>query len=259
MITHSLSKNALERIDQYLNLRIGHVSCPVLYFNNKTTGTRAALASHVGKGTPEDISHELTTILFKQKISLDTLSVELLRKTMLEHHIGIDCSGFVYHVLDTESISSGHGRLHRHLTFKNRTNIFRTIAIFMHPEKNTSVAILADNSNSSIIPLQNIRPGDLVVMTDNTEAPERDHILIIHRVDYDESSSRRILYYSHSVAYPEDGLYGTGVRQGTIDLATPQDTLFEATWIEDSPDNIPNRTFLKARSSKTEIRRIHWK
>ena len=259
MTSHTLSQPAQERIDQYHHFTLGNTSCPVLYFNNKTQGARAALAVYVGKGTPQDISQELTTILFKRKISLDALTPEQAQRLMYEEHIGIDCSGFVYHVLDAESIARGFGHIHTHLSFSHRRGIFGRIATYMHPEKNASVAVFADDANSSVVAIHDVAPGDIITMTGNMNAPERDHILLIHAVESDESGSPLRIHYSHSVAYPEDGLYDTGVRQGTISFDTSHTPLLEATWTESRPAQVPNRTLLKATSSKTEIRRIHWK
>ncbi len=258
MTTSTLSPQTLECIDRYLNMTIGSATTPVLYFNNKTTGRRGALAVHVGKGTPDDISQEVITILFKKKIPVDTLTSESLRMIMSEHHIGIDCSGFVYQTLNVESISRGQGSLRTHLSFKNR-GLLGSLSARMHPEKNASVIVFADDTNSLPVTLADVLPGDLIVMIGTSQAADRDHILLIHRIDYDESSRPSRLHYSHSVAHPEDGLYGTGVRQGTIDLSPLHSSLLDASWQENGLTGDTNRTLLKARSSQTSIRRIHWK
>ena len=75
----------------------------------------------------------------------------------------------------------------------------------------------------------------------------------MHRVDYQDSvpqiSKPVAIYYTHAVAYPEDGLYGTGVRQGKIELTNASKNILEAQWSE-------NQMLERAKKSKMEIRRV---
>src|SRR6202012_262183 len=96
---------------------------------------------------------------------------------------------------------------------------------------NCDVATLADDINSSIVPLNEAAPGDIITMTGGPEGSERDHILVIHQVDRHNSSTAK-LYYSHAVAYPEDGIYGSGIKQGTIEITDLNRSLIEQSWTE---------------------------
>jgi hypothetical protein len=52
-----------------------------------------------GKGSPEQIADATIKIAEREKLDLSKGSVEIIREFMLEHGLGVDCSGFVYNVL----------------------------------------------------------------------------------------------------------------------------------------------------------------
>src|SRR3989344_1132631 len=104
----TLFKVALDTISQYEN---------VPYFNNKTLGTRGALKAEVGKGSPEDIREEVKNIAIREKINIDNLDKDNLKRFLVDHNIGIDCSGFAYHVLNEESKERGKGNLGNNIAF----------------------------------------------------------------------------------------------------------------------------------------------
>jgi hypothetical protein len=79
---------------------------------------------------------------------------------------------------------------------------------------------------------------------------DRDHMLVIHQIEYQNFVPTEI-HYSHVMAYPEDGIYGTGVKQGVIQILKPEAGLLEQKWSE-------NIIFARAQKSKTEIRRLKW-
>jgi hypothetical protein len=89
------------------------------------------------------------------------------------------------------------------------------------------------------------------------DSKERDHILLVCEVEYENSIPKKI-HYSHSVAYPEDGLYGTGVRNGYIEITNPDLPITEADWVEEKKQGYANLLFVRANKSKTEVRRLKW-
>ncbi len=276
MNTKTLTPRALSVIDQYLHFKVGaglsagrQAVCSVPYFNNKTVRARASLRAEIGKGSPKDIYDEAQAMLIKQHVSIDTLADESLKKMLADNNIGIDCSGFAYYVLNAESAEAGKGPLDKHISFVNCKGILGKMRAKFRPAENCDVTTLADDKNSRIIPLNETSPGDIVTMIgdqssspliSNLQSPissERDHILIIHQVDYQNFSAFK-LYYSHAVAYPEDGLYGSGVKQGTVEITDSKKTLTEQEWIENGKSGDANRIYLRALKSKTELRRLKW-
>lgn len=247
MITKTLSPSALNVINQYMHFSLGSAVCAIPYFNNKTARMRIALRAYIGKGSPKDIHDEASAIMIKNHISIDSVADEGLKKLLVDNNIGIDCSGLAYYILSAESESLGKKTLGSHLSFTNRSGFLGKIRAKIRPVENCDVATLANDANSHIVNLGDIRPGDMITMVSDSE---RDHILVVHRVENAD------IYYTHAIAYAEDGLYGTGVRQGKIGLATEPLTgsmsdIFKAVWSE-------NKIVERAKKSKTEIRRLKW-
>ncbi len=215
MNTKTLSLRALSVIDQYKNFAVGKAVCNVPYFNNKTTRARGALRAYVGKGSPKDIYEEVTASLNKEHVAIDILTGESLKKYLTDKNIGIDCSGLAYYILNAESEERGEGSLDKNIHFVNTHGLFGKVRSLLRPVENCNVSTLANDKNSSIVKLKDIQPGDMITMLSKTN--ERDHILVVSAVDFQNSLPQKI-YYAHANAYPEDGVYGTGLRQGYIDI-----------------------------------------
>lgn len=257
MNTKTLSNRALNVIDQYLHFKVGAAACSVPYFNNKTVKARAALAVNGGKGSPKEIFEETEILLVKAHVTANSLTPESLHRLLADNDIGIDCSGFAYYVLNAESEELGKGSLDKHISFVQASGFFRKIISSLRPIQNTDVATFASDKNSRVIPLNEIAPGDMITMLGDAEENERDHILIIHQVEYQNFIPYKI-HYSHAVAYPEDGVYGSGVKQGTIEIIDTNKSISEQVWMENGKQGDSNRIFIRARKSKTEIRRLNW-
>lgn len=129
----------------------------------------------------------------------------------------------------------------------------------MRPAENVDVATLAHDKNSSTVDLREIMPGDFVTMlnTMNKEDRVRDHVIVIHQIEY-QNFVPTTIHYSHSVAWPSDGEYGHGVRQGIITILDVTKPITEQKWIEDDKTGSENYTSIRAQKSLSEIRRLRW-
>jgi hypothetical protein len=282
MNTKIISEKALNVIDQYAHFRIGNLgggadtipSCPIPYFNNNHKVVRAGLRATIGKGSPRDIFEEVEIELAKNgelRNSLPAGAVkdgsfipgavtdETLKHFLVDHNIGIDCSGFAYYVLSAESQARGKNSIDRHLHFPFCTGFLGKIRSKMRPAENADVATFAHDKNSNVIPLNEIAPGDIITMlnTMNKADKIRDHILVVHHVEY-QNFVPTVIYYSHSIAWPSDGQYGHGVRQGKIEILNVNKSLTEQKWIEADKTAQENYTFVGAQKALTEIRRLRW-
>jgi len=257
MNTKTLSNRALSVIDQYLHFKFGSAVCSVPYFNNKTVKARAALRPLIGKGSPEEIHEEVQAVLVKERMQGASLADESLKKLLVDANLGVDCSAFAYYVLNSENQELGKGSLDKHVSFVNCTGVVGKLRCALRPIENCDVATLAHDKNSRAMPVKEINPGDFISLTGGPEGFERDHILVIHQVEYQNFIPTKI-HYSHAVAYPEDGLYGSGIKQGEIEVLDPNKTILEARWIENGKENSFNPIFIRAQRSRTEIRRLNW-
>jgi hypothetical protein len=251
MNTKLVSEKTLTIIDQYLNFKVGNAVCSIPYYNNRHAGLRGALRVNVGKGSPKDIYEEVLAISVKDKIDIQSLDSTNFKKLLVDNDIGIDCSGLAYYLLNTESEGLGKGTLDKHIHFINAKNVLSKFKAKMNPEKSTDVATFADNKNSREIPLKESQPGDIITMLGDNH----DHILIIHQIEY-QNFVPITLHYTHSVAWPSDGEYGHGVKQGTIEILDINKPLIEQKWTENGKTGAENYTFSRAQKSTTNLRRM---
>lgn len=224
MITKRIQEKSATVIEQYRGIP---------YFNNRRTGLRGALPVQVGKGSPKEIHEELEYILKINKLDPNTVDI---RKLMVESNIGIDCSGFAYHVLRKTNYS-----------FPYAGGFLRKMIAKFRPVANIDVKTFTHDNNSKIIALRDVQPGDIITMVGNGDA-SRNHIVIIDQIEY-QNDLPATIHYVHSIAIPEDGQYGHGVRSGKIEIINPDKPLTDQIWSEE---------YLRQRAISTtcELRRL---
>jgi len=257
MQTTSLSELSLDVIKEYTHLKIGTGEASVPYFNNKTTRTRMALRVHIGKGNPKDIREELETVLVKNHVARDTVSGDVLKKLLVENNLGVDCSAYAYYILDAESRYRGLGHINRRLKFIHAYGPLGKLMSRLRPAENCDVRTFAHDNNSRIVKLMDTKPGDLITMTDGPEGIDRNHVLIVTSIDTENGALVKFSY-THTVAYPADGLMGTGIKTGSITITNPAGTLTEQTWSESGTSEGAATILARAQKSKTDIRRLKW-
>jgi hypothetical protein len=263
MNTKILSQRSLSVINQYMDFVIGKAHSNIPYFNNKTSRSRGALRAYIGKGSPKEIHEEVMACLTKEHAEPGVLTDENLKRYLVNKNIGIDCSGLAYYILNAESQERKKGSLDKNIKFVACQGFVRKIRCALRPVENCDVFTLAHDANSHVIAqakeddplkgnlsLKDLLPGDFITLIGQGEEADRDHILVIHQIEYQNFIPKKI-HYTHSIAYPEDGIYGTGARQGTIDLVGTEKDILEGIWSEDG------RLMNKLRRSKIEIRRLN--
>lgn len=246
MNTKLLSDKALSIIDQYANFRFGTTSCSIPYFNNRHFGTRMKFRVHTGKGSPKDIFDEIRDISVKEKINLHSTDSTGLKKFLVDHDIGIDCSGLAYYILNAECEARGLGTLDRHLSFPLCKGILGKAICKMRPVENAGVTTFAHEKNSREIQIKEAQPGDIITMIGD----DRNHIMIIHQIEY-QNFLPIVLHYTHSMAWPEDGEYGHGIKRGEIEVMDINGKIPEQKWSE-------QYTQEKAVNYSTTLRRLHF-
>jgi hypothetical protein len=231
MNTKTLTTEALSIINQYEHFRIGSGECVIPYFNNKIKRNRMGLRAFNGKGSPKEIYEEVSIMLVRDHVDKETISGDILKKTLVDHNIGIECSGFAYHILNAESRARGIGTLDKHIHFVNCKGIIGKIRCSLRPIENCDVLTFSAEKNSTEISIDKIQPGDIITMLGTGTAVDRNHVLIIDQVEYQNFSPTKI-HYVHSIAYPTDGVYSTGIRRGTIDVTDLATSIVNQSWRE---------------------------
>lgn len=213
-------------IDRYLSLPVGaHPSCP--YFNNRRRGTKSNLRVLVGKGTPEEISEECEIRALQNRMVISALSSEQLKGFMVSQDIGIDCSGFAYHVLGAALHERRGGRLATHIHTRRKGFTGKIIAR-LRPAENIGVATFADERNSVAITASEAKAGDIITFIGAGRDGTYNHILVITKVERKDGATR--LSYAHAYAWPEDGAFNHGVREGSVIVY--ENDLARAAWKE---------------------------
>lgn len=258
MVSRTLSQNAMKVFEEYLHLPFPgkNVSCP--YYNNRRGGARAGLRVFIGKGDAQEIVEEAKLLSMKDKTPLESLSDSDIKKYLVDHKIGIDCSGLAYYILDAESISEGFGPLKKRISFSYAKNFVRKLLSTFRPIENTGVLSLAHKDNSREIEFSSIQPGDFIVLLHTGKDKTYNHILTIWKTD-SENDVLKVIHYVHSFAWPSDGKYMHGVRKGTIEILDEKLPLKDQRWIEQEKTGGENFTQEKAReATEVNIRRLNW-
>ncbi|MBI2443803.1 MAG: hypothetical protein HYV42_00995 [Candidatus Magasanikbacteria bacterium] len=251
-----LSEPAQQIINRYLHLpfkNLSGVGCP--YFLNKGNRVRGGLRALIGKGSPEDIREEAMIISLRDKIELAGLNAEQLKKFLVDHRLGVDCSALLYYALEAECRARGLGKLKNLLRFPTQ-NPWRKLLIKLRPVENTSVRVFAAPENSRAIALAEAAAGDFIIVLNWDPAEHYDHIMLIHDVTR-STDAPPVLHYTHSLRWATDGRYHHGVRQGTIEVIHPAAPLTAQRWTEQGKTDTDNETFTRAqRAEKIELRRL---
>lgn len=257
MITQVISSKASDLIKKYQAFTYGNAVCGIPYFNNKTTGLRGALRVEIGKGTPQEIHDEVELLVTQQKISKTSFTNESLKKFLIANKIGIDCSGFTYIILNEESQTRGKGALDKHLSFPFSKGFLGSFKAKMRPIENTNVQTLAHYENSTALEISNAQVGDMITLLGGPDGGERDHVLVVDQVQY-ENNLPTIIHYVHAIAWPTDGEYGHGIHEGTISIVNIEGSLRAQHWVENGKTGEENYTYSRAEKSQTELRRLNW-
>lgn len=304
MLTKTVSNQTLKLIDRYLNFRLqdkdtedsleakdnasknprySETAIPinVPYFNNRRRSMALGLRGAVGKGTPDEIAEEVEIHAQRSKVPLAALcsSIDInsgvpgIKKFMVDRNIGIECSGLCYHLFNSEFKKRSGREISRELesvvtdksilSYIYLDKIYRALVFMLRPAENSSVRVFASEKNSKAIQLVDIQPGDFITVI-NPQS-ERNHIVFIHRVDYNETESGagpntpNLIHYTHSIAWPSDGKYRHGVRQGTIQITDAKAPIYAQAWTEQGKTGAENNTWTRMQPIEgniTEIRRL---
>jgi hypothetical protein len=258
-----LSPVAENLIEKYFNLPfpgVTGVRCP--YYINRR-GARTQLRVLVGKGLPDEIVEESKIISIQYELGLfdkngrcDERGAELIRKFLVDQNIGIECSGFVSHILRAHYLETKKFDITKKLNICPSGKFIRKLICKLRPIENMNVSIFADNSNSSIINTEQsgydqVQAGDYIIIMETGPLQKRNHIILIRGVE------NKIINYVHARAWSSEGKYGHGVTEGKIRIINNNKNLLEQEWIENEKINDQNETYLEAKQAKIlELRRL---
>lgn len=280
-----LSPQAQTILNHYLSLPfkgIPNLRCP--YYINARARKRGALRVLTGKGLPEEIVEEAQIIsvqyhhgifdhdgdccIYHRDEEIDEQTKQTaITKFLIDHGLGIDCSGLATHILRAHFLETRNIDLTKKFIKNIPGSWLRKIIMRFRAVENIGVKSgYANDKNTEKLgdetsgyDYKKIQTGDVIVMLETGPNNKRNHIIII--TDCDGST----IHYAHSRAWSAEGQYGHGVNIGEIKITAPGQGLLKQEWAERSPALSPdlfhqvntNETFLEAKNARVlEIRRI---
>ncbi len=263
-----LSDSALKVINDYFNLPfdgLTGVRCP--YFNNARQKQRAQLRVLVGKGTPQEIMEEAKIISIQYHAGLfdksghcclhnehtgEKINNDDVRKFLIDHGLGIECSGFITQVLRAHFKETKGVDIARQFFITSPRNFLRYLVSLLRPIENISVLVYADDKNTTEIKWQDAQAGDVVVLLKTGSKNHINHILLIT-----EKTSDTIKYV-HARAWDSEGKYGHGVAVGEMKITNSNGSLREQRWIELGQEGEKKETYIEITQAKVlQVRRLN--
>jgi hypothetical protein len=227
-------------IESYVMLKLAnrHVVAP--YFMNEP-GRKGRRVS-VGKGTARALERETIRLAKRHRLELQSATSDQIRQFMIDHKLGIDCSGLVAWIL-YEILREKNGQsLWRTIKFSGSLPR-RKLARHLRPVENISARLLTGPRNAVVIrDLRDVRPGDLI------RSLNGNHVILITEVGFDDHNVPVYLRYVNSTEW--SGVK-YGVRFGLIDIIAPHKNILAQTWIDgedgvnwlfDAASNFPDDT-----------------
>lgn len=262
----TLSDSALKLINDYFNLPFAGVSgvrCP--YFNNAKNRQRGQIRALIGKGLPPEIVDEAKIISIQYKKGIfdkdghcclhaqhQEAHKECIQKFLADNNLGIDCSGFISHILIKHFAETKKIHLAKKMFTVPRRNFLRWAVSKLRPVEQMGVRVYADDRNTTTINnISVIKPADLIVMLKTGPKNNRNHMLLI------TENADDVIKYAHSRAWSSEGQYGHGVAKGQIKIINPNGGLLEQEWEEKNVTGETNETLTEAKQAQIlQIRRL---
>jgi hypothetical protein len=218
-----LPQEVQDIINHYFNLSIGGKSIKTPYYRNKTR-TRGGLRVLVGKGSPNEIEDEVKIYAKLRGVDLTQLTENDMRDFMRSEGIGIDCSGYVCHIVSTWIKSHNGGSLHKLIKVPPMSFIKRIIFASRTIE-NISSEVLTSELNCTKVEISDVHVGDLIRLKGIKQG---HHLAIIVKVDKKDDVVTMITYTHSAERYsPNDG-----VRVGQIEIVDQNLPLKDQRWLE---------------------------
>ncbi|MDQ6986005.1 MAG: hypothetical protein Q9M91_03485 [Candidatus Dojkabacteria bacterium] len=224
-----LPENISNRINDYFELKIGktHVKSPY-YMNLKKSKDLRAL---VGKGTPEEIEMEAMIVAKTKKMNLDEMTENEIREFLMSRGIGIDCSGFIMHILNFWYKSEKGGNIWRKFKPYGKGILYK-IAYILKPVEKLGAEIITNKTNSKKVSLKDVLPGDLV--RSKWKRKNSHHVLLVTKVIREEGITKEIEYGCSAEHYGKDN----GMRFGEIIIKDQKKPLQDQEWVDPDENGI---------------------
>lgn len=233
MITETIPDVVKRQINEYAKLNLGGKNVVTPYYINDKR--RKDLRAMIGKGTPEEIIVEAKIWEKLKGYDFNNMSPEEIREFLISKGIGIDCSGFISHLINIWYKEKEGKPIWNKLTPLQRSPLWR-LRYFLRPVENLGAEILTNDNNTFPVELNDAKPGDLI--RSKAKKNNGHHIMLISEVTRDETKESTpvvVIKYVHSSPY-----FGSenGIREGEIRITDINKPLHEQEWLEQDENGI---------------------
>jgi len=171
------------------------------------------------------------------------LPAEKIKEFLVNNNLGVDCSGFVYHILDALTQDKKNKKLKQIIHFPLAKSVVRKMIAKLRPAENCGVTTLAHEINSKKINLKEVEANDFIIFLGSGPKQDYNHIMFV------ESVTNKTINYIHAYKWPSDGQYNHGVRRGKIEIIDDNKNILEQKWLEQEKTGENNWTWLQAKSA----------
>ena len=236
MKTEKISDKAQKVINDYMFLKVNGKTINTPYFINPRS--RKDLRAMVGKGTPEEIIMESKIWEKIKGVNFDQMSEKEIKDFLINRGIGIDCSGFIVHVLDALSMERNGKHVWSFLKPTVYRKIIGPLMYRLRPVENLGAEIITNEKNSVPVEIKDVMPGD--VIRSKAKQTNGHHIMLVTEVLRDDSTNQVVaIKYTHSSPYYGDKM---GVKTGEIRIKDITKPLWDQEWTEKDEHGV-NHTY----------------
>ena len=188
------SKILREAYDQFL-LPLGGKKVPTPYRRNEVGSFQKVGPEFQGKSSPEVLIEATQRLAGEQNFNLNKASLEEIRQFMGKNKLGIDCSGFVYRMLDYLSQRLGLGNLQKSAGMEHvgRTNVAK---------------MTSEEFSILISDFSEAKPGDVLKLNSGED--------ILHGVVILENKDGIITYTHSSNITKVEGVHSDQIIKGKL-------------------------------------------
>jgi len=187
-----------------------------------SAGVTDRFANYGGKGTPKQIRELILNAAAKEHFNLQKATAKDIEDFMIQQGIGVDCSGFVYHVLDQYLKKEKKKSLDTLiLRYPGVIGKIERFILQTNRVRRTSAATLTNDLNTiRIEKVKDIKPGDMIRVTHSDWKGK--HIIIIVEVN------EKHITYAMTSQYTRK----QGARFGIINIKDRNKGLEYQMWME---------------------------
>lgn len=208
-----IHESGWNEIQSYLRMKFGEVEVVCPYYTHSLWKPFTGVRVLSGKGFAREIVEEANIFAMKERKELREMSPDEIRRFLSNHSLGIECSGFISHVLYA---------IHGKKFFRSLTDdsFGAKLLRLIRPFQQINVQLLQKSGKK--ISFSDARPEDIIVTRGGK------HALIVIESERDDSGKLKRIEYAQSTLYYNQ----SGVRLGTIQVSDPIKPWEGQDWLE---------------------------